>query len=395
MSVEAGRAALLEQRIRERDLVSLLRDMVAIDTHRNEDALVEYLGRRWAALGIATEVTPARDGRSNITARVGSGERSLLFNSHMDTVPAGDLSLWAAGSGPFDATIRDGRLYGRGSVDAKGCLAAMIAAFEALAQVGAADHGTLVLSAVCFEENGGWGTRADVARGLRAQAAVVGEPTNLLPKLGHRGTARYEIRATGRAAHSAMPEQGRNAIADAAEIVTALEALERRLDGRRDPILRQRPNLTPTIIEGGVAGNVVPASCTIVIDRRVLPSERLDDVDAEIKAVVDEVASRRGATVRIDRARGIDGCAVDPSQPIWRAITGVVRDVTGASAPPDGFFACCDMVFLLNQGGIPTVIFGPGEEEQCHTANEGLRLDDLWAAARVYAELGRRWLAMR
>lgn len=394
MPIDADRAATLVRHVRERDPVSLLRDMVAIDTHRNEDALVDYLGRRWASLGIATEVTPARDSRSNITARVGSGERSLLFNSHMDTVPAGDPSLWAAGSGPFDATIRDGRLVGRGSVDAKGCLAAMIVAVEALAQAGAADRGTLLMSAVCFEENGGWGTRADVARGLRAQAAVIGEPTNLSPKLGHRGTARYELHVAGRAAHSAMPERGRNAIADAATVVAALEELERRLDGRRDPILRQRPNLTPTIIEGGVAGNVVPASCTIVVDRRVLPSERLEDVDAEIKAVVDEVAARRHASIRVDRARGIDGCALEPSQPIWQAITGVVGDLTGASTPPDGFFACCDMVFLLNQGGIPTVIFGPGEEEQCHTANEGLRLDDLWTAARVYAELGRRWLAM-
>jgi len=384
--------AALHQAVRDRRPVELLRDMVRMDTHVEEAALVEYLAKRWSSLGIRYELTPAHGSRGNITAHVGNGAPSLLFNSHMDTVPHGDPALWTAGAGALDGVERDGRLYGRGSVDAKGCLAAMIAAYEALALSGDMRRGSLMLSAVCFEENGGWGTRADVERGLQADAAVVGEPTNLLPKLGHRGAMRFEIEAVGKAAHSASPEEGRNAIADMAAVVLALEQMEQHLDSRRDPILRQRPNLTVTMIDGGVAGNVVPGSCHIVVDRRVLPSEREEDVDAEMDAVIQAVATARGATIKVHRLRFNPGCAITTTEPIWTTIQRVVHDVTGATSPADGFFACCDMSYLWNLGHIPTVIFGPGEEAMCHKANEGLKVDDLYTAATVYAELGRRWL---
>jgi acetylornithine deacetylase/succinyl-diaminopimelate desuccinylase family protein len=381
----------LRQAVRDRDAVGLLRDLVRFDTHDDESALVAYLARRWDSLGLAYEIVPAYKNRKNITARCGNGGPSLLFNSHTDTVPSGDVHLWTEGAGPFDGTIVEDRLYGRGAVDAKGCLAAMIVAFEAIALSGVR-QGSLIMSAVCFEESGGWGTQADVERGLRANAAVVGEPTNLLPKLGHRGAMRWEMHAEGKAAHSASPREGRNAIADMAAVILELERLEERLGDRIDPILRQRPNLTVAMVEGGVAGNVVPARCDIVVDRRVLPSERTEDVDAEMLAAVAAAANPRGAKIVANRLRYSGGCAIEPTEPIWRAIVDVVRDLTGAQSSSDGFFACCDMTFLWNQGHIPTVIFGPGEEAMCHKANEGLRVADLHVAADVYATLANHWL---
>lgn len=377
----------LLQRLETIDLPALLAELVRRPSFEQEGAIVEFLLSRWQARGFPTEVTEVEPGRCNVTVRAGTPGPTFLFNSHMDTVPPGQRERWT--TDPFGAAIRDGRLYGRGAVDAKGCLAGMIAAFETLAACDC--PGTVVLSAVAYEENGGYGTRRDVARGLRADAAIVGEPTDLRPNLGHRGATRVEIECRGVPAHSAHPRRGVNAIAAAAAAIQALAALDERLASRLDPVLRQHPCLTVTMIQGGDAGNVVPARCTLLLDRRTLPSERADAVEAEIAQAVAEATAGGKAEVRLAGIRHTAGAVLDPSAPLATILNNAVTAVTERAPTPAGFFACCDMTFLANVG-IPTVIFGPGEERMCHVFDEGLALGDLRRGAQVYALTAHRWL---
>ncbi len=369
------------------DLVDLLRQLVRRRSDTSEADVAEYLQRRWQDRGIHTIVTEVEPGRCNVTAEAGDSGPSILLNSHMDTVPPGQRERWTAD--PFGGEVRNGRLYGRGAVDAKGCLAAMIAAFETLAATGV--NGRLVLSAVSMEESGGMGTQREVGRGLRADAAIIGEPTNLQPNLGHRGAMRVEIEARGLPAHSAHPDSGINAIAAMAPVIIALEQLDRRLAGRLDAILHQRPCLTATVIQGGDAGNVVPARCSLLLDRRTLPTEREMDVAAEIEAAIIDATRESRAEVRLQPVRWTQGAVTDPSDAIAQTLCDAAATIRGQAPAPAGFFACCDMTFL-SAIGIPTVIFGPGEERMCHVFDESMALDDLRHGAQVYALTAQRWL---
>lgn len=386
--IDAAEARLLA-RLDEQDLPGLLRELVRRPSYVDETAVVDFLQHRWRDLGLETTISEVRPGRCNITVQTGRPGPSLLFNSHTDTVPPGEAGRWTAD--PFAGEVRAGRLYGRGAADAKGCLAAMIAAFETLAAGECA--GTLLLSAVAIEEDGGYGTRREVERGLRADAAVVGEPTNLQPNLGHRGGSRLEVECLGLPAHAAQPEAGVNAIAAAAPVVQALVALEGRLAERLDPVLRQHPNLTVTMIQGGDAGNVVPARCTLLLDRRTLPSEQPEQIEAEIAAAV-QAAAPPGVHVRLTGIRHTPGAVVAPDAPIATTLADAVADIRRQEPSPRGFFACCDMTFLAGVG-IPTIIFGPGEQAMLHVFDESLALADLRAAAQVYALTAQRWFEGR
>ena len=370
------------------DLAGLLRELVRRPSYATEGEVVAYLDQRWRGRGLETTVSEARPGRSNVTASTGSAGPALLFNSHMDTVPLGERGRWSVD--PLGGVVKDGRLYGRGAVDAKGCLAAMIGAFEAMATVGV--PGRVIMSAVAYEENGGYGTRHDVERGLRADAAIIGEPTNLQPNLGHRGACRLEVESIGAPAHSAHPEEGINAITGVAPVVLAIDALNARLASRIDPILQQHPNITVTMIQGGDAGNVVPARCTLIIDRRTLPSESAEQVVDEVNAAIEEAARGGQATIRLQTVRQVSPAVTAPDAPIARALCDAIAAGSGRPPRAAGFFACCDMTYL-SAVGIPTVIFGPGEESMCHVFDESLAVADLQRAAQVYALTALRWFA--
>jgi acetylornithine deacetylase len=174
--------------------------------------------------------------------------------------------------------------------------------------------------------------------------------------------------------------------------VLALEELDRRLAGRLDPILRQHPNLTATVIQGGDAGNVVPARCTLLLDRRTLPSEPEEEVVAELEAAIAAATRDRRAEVRLRPVRHVRGALTDPAEPIAQLLSSAVADISGGPPAPAGFFACCDMTYLA-AAGMPTVIFGPGEAAMCHVFDESLALEDLRRAALVYLLTAHRWLA--
>ena len=283
--------------VRER-VSRLLCDLVAIPSHGGQEgAIIQYLMERFARQDIPCRVT-AVDGKPlNVVAEIGQGPRTFLLNSHVDTVPPGDPALWA--TDPLIPVEKNGRIYGRGAEDAKGCLASMIVAFERLAMRRDALPARVVLMAVGAEERGGLGTQAEMAKGFTADAAIIGESTHLVPMLAHKGVLRLEIEVAGRAAHASDPDAGINAIVAVAPIVSALDQLAAAVRRRTDPFVG-KASLVISTIAGGVALNVIPAQCVITIDRRVLPQETEADVLGEIVAVVNQaLPAASGATAAI------------------------------------------------------------------------------------------------
>jgi succinyl-diaminopimelate desuccinylase len=233
-----------------------------------------------------------------------------------------------------------------------------------------------------------------VARGLSADAAIVGEPTNLRPVVAHKGALRWRLITHGRAAHTSRPENGNNAIYQMVEVIDSLrERLEPVLAGVRHPLLTP-PTLTVGRIEGGVGVNIVPERCTIEIDRRSLPTEDLDAILAEIDAVMARLMHAR-PDVRVEREAPFlaeQGLDTPPDAAVVIALQGACRAVLGpdAAVTPEGVPYGTDATHL---NGIPSVVFGPGDIAQAHTADEWVDLAQVDAAAEILTHLTRSFTA--
>jgi len=330
-------------------------------------------------------------GRDNVltTLSFGLGPR-LVFNTHLDVNDPSDQH-WT--SPPFQPIVRDGRLYGRGACDAKGSLVAMLAAMERLAARPTGLRGELLLTAVMGEEAGGVGSLHLVRQGLRADGAVVGEPTELRVACAHKGTYMRRLRVRGRAAHSGQPARGVNAVTHAAALCMAYDRLNARLAARPHPLVGP-PTAAVTVLHGGTRQNTIPDLAELIIDRRLVPGETHADADAELADLLDELR-REWPALSLDPIETV--VSTVPSEtprdaPIVRDALAAMAAVTGLPATPDGFSAGCDMSKLVTIAGIPTVICGPGSLAQAHTPDEYVDLGQVEAAVRVYEGIARRFL---
>jgi acetylornithine deacetylase/succinyl-diaminopimelate desuccinylase family protein len=376
--------------VRER-VRQLLCDLVAIPSYGGqEDAIIRYLTERFARQGIAYSVTELDSRLLNVVAEIGSGSRAIILNSHVDTVPPGDPALWQ--TDPLVPVEKDSVIYGRGAMDAKGCLASMIVAFESLAQREDNLPGRVILMGVGAEERGGLGTKAEVAKGLKAEAAVIGESTGLIPMIAHKGVLRLEVEVIGRAAHASDPEAGINAIVAMGSVIQALDGLARTVRQRSEPYTGNA-SLVISTISGGVALNVIPPSCVISIDRRVLPNETEADATREVVEVAElAVRATTGAQVKVRKVRFLPPAVTDAASPIVAAAERACSDVLGRAIRATGFSATCDMTHLVNIAGIPTVILGPGDGQVAHQANEHISIEQMALGVEVYLKAVEGWM---
>jgi acetylornithine deacetylase/succinyl-diaminopimelate desuccinylase family protein len=380
--------------IDEARLVHLARDLVRIDTQNppgNEASLAAFAAEYLSRDGVACEIQEVKPGRANLLARLGpEGARPhLIFNGHADTVPAG--GGWT--HDPHGGEIVEGRLYGRGAADMKGGLAAMMTAVEALVRSGAGISGRLTLAATMDEEETQAGTRFAVSQGLRGDFAIVGEPTDLLPVIAHKGDAVIEIETRGVEAHGSTPDAGVSAIDHMADVLIELRALSERLRERRDPLVGQ-PTMHVGTIEGGVNPWMVAGRCRITIDRRVLPGERPEDVVQEVQEIVDRLGKRksnfRGAARVVTFASPMKTASTNP---VVAAIREATARVVGRDPGIHGWSATCDANIHVNEGDTPAIVFGPGSiERQAHRPDESVAVSELVAAARIYALTALRLL---
>jgi acetylornithine deacetylase/succinyl-diaminopimelate desuccinylase family protein len=390
-TVTASEQRLLDSLEREH-VVSLLQDLIRIPSVVNvdpEQAVADCAAGYLSERGLDVALEPVLPDRPNVVARVGpAGGKRLLFNAHMDVVAAG--GGWSVD--PFAGALRDGRVYGRGAVDDKGPLAAMMAAAAALAGSGARINGQLVLCAVVDEENCSQGSK-HLMRHLRGDMGIVGEPTNGNIVIAHKGSLRPLIKTTGRVAHTSRPETGINAISKMARVVQAIDALHLELRRRAHP-LTGAASAAVSRIQAGVGDNVIPDTCSALLDRRLIPGETEAEALAELESLFARLkAEDPDLTVSIDRLVPTTGGAaeVSPDAQVVVLLRQCAEAVLGRRPALTGLGGACDMVHLVD-AGVPTVVFGPGDDRQAHQPDEHIEVEQLLQCARVYLLAALRFL---
>ena len=379
------------------DAVALTRELVRIDSRNptlvagapGEAGIARALSEILTSWGFHVEVRDAAPGRPNVIARVGDakpGARSLMLNGHVDVVGVEGMS-----HAPWDPAVRDGRLYGRGSSDMKAGVAAMCAAAARAASAsGGSIDGEIIVTAVVDEEYSSLGTRALVAEGMRADAAIVTEPTGLKIMPAHKGFVWVDVVVHGRAAHGSRWDVGVDAIRNAGLLLAALDALDAELLSSRDHPLLGRPSLHASTIEGGIGLSTYPDKCHFTIERRTIPSETTPAVMAEIEEAFARVRARRpdidASTSMIFEQPPSD---VSTEAPIVLALDGALR-ACGEEVKVLGMSAWTDAA-ILNEAGIPAICFGPGDIGLAHAAEEYVRVDEIERATLVLAALAMEW----
>ena len=367
-------------------LEGLLERLVGVDTQnppgRETDAAT-LLASELDAIGFTTEVRPLADGRANVVGRIDNGDGPCFaFNSHMDTVPVG--GGWTGD--PFRLTERDGKLFGRGACDAKGPVVAMAEAGRLLASQRSLWRGTLVLMFVADEEINGGGSRALSKEQPRPDLIVVGEPTNNAVFAAHKGCLRPLIRAKGKAAHSGRPELGVNAIVAASRLTSIFDERDRELRTLSHPLVGHA-SLSVTRIAGGIGDNVIPESCEMVLDRRLLPGETLDAAMDELHAMLTRAKRDHGVDAVIEAIRTKAGPAETAlDSPLVRNAVAVSR-AHGVTFPqPGGLTGGCDLVHFHDAGAVG-IVLGPGSLDVAHKPDEYVPKDDLARAALIYCDI--------
>ncbi len=349
-----------------------------------------FVADELAACGCEVHVDGFDAERANIVAVLQNGEGpTLAFNSHLDVVPAGEG--WSRD--PFVLVEDGGRLFGRGACDAKGPIVAMIEAVAMLANNRRAWAGTLVAVFVADEEVGSRGARRFASELPGIDFVVVGEPTGNAPVIAHKGSLRPIVRVEGRMAHSGTPDLGVNAILGAARVLDRVAAAHREISLRRHPLVGSA-SLTVTRISGGVADNIVPDACEMMLDRRMIPGEREADAIGEIQALLRAVETEDGVHAMIVRFQETTGGATETAagHPIVLAALAACRanGVTGAKL--GGFGGGCDLVHF-REIGAQGVVVGPGDLALAHKPDEFVPVAELAQSAFIYRDIALQMLA--
>ena len=381
--------------ISEDDVARILGDLVSIPSVNpghlstleqpfGEASLASYVEDFARSIGLRSERQEVLPGRDNVLVFLPGAmpNRRLLFECHMDTVPG-----WHGGPDPFVPRVSQGNLYGRGACDVKGTLAAMLVAFRLLVQQGWQPSSTLVLAATVDEEHLARGVHRLARDGGVADAAVVGEPTEMTAVIAHKGCVRWRLTAQGKAAHSSRAELGVNAIESVVELIGTLQQnLVPLLSQRQHPLVGA-PSLSVCTIHGGIAPNVIPDECVVEIDRRTVPGEATKDVLAEFDSIIQQALLANPSLRATWQPPFITDPALgtDPETPIVRALQRALSEITGS--PTIRGVAFGTDASKLSEAGIPSVVFGPGSIEHAHTREEHVSLFDVARAAEVYAHL--------
>jgi acetylornithine deacetylase/succinyl-diaminopimelate desuccinylase family protein len=386
-------AELISEQVSEEEVVDFCRELVRAPSENppgNEEQVAKVAKDLLARLGLGAEFVEPLPGRvSTISGWGPDSGRTLLFNGHYDVVPVPDPDDWP--HPPFAAHVVDGKLYGRGSTDMKAGVAACLAAVSALQRGGLEPKGRLLMHFVADEEAlGNHGTKFLVANNYcdGVTEALVGEPTAMHLVTSERGTVWLRIITEGVSAHGSTPQLGVNAIEHMTHVIRAVSAMR----FRKLHEMLGSPTINVGTIRGGSKVNMVAAHCEIEIDRRTIPGETTDDVVAEFEAVLAEV---RNDVPELRARIEVDDGAEPSETPSETSLVGLLseaRDVFGIEGSEVGYSGATDARFLINQGRIPSVVFGPGDVLLAHTTGEHVEVAQLVDAARAYAHVFARFL---
>lgn len=374
------------------DLIELTQSLIKIPSHVNHDGREHEVGVFLAdyceKLGFHVQRIPIVGNRSNVivTLKGKGGGKTLLLNGHLDTVPPGQMDF-----DPYCGVIEEGFILGRGAVDMKGPIASMITMMHAIKKSGLSLKGDIVFTGVIGEEEQSEGTEALVKNGIKADGAVVGEPSSREYSAGHRGLEWLEIMVYGKAAHGGMPHLGINAIEKASVLIEAIKKeIYPKLAKRHHPLMGHSV-MNFGRIEGGIQPSTVADFCKIQIDRRYVTGETVESVISEYQSVIDGIKEKdKDFEAEIKRMPNnmltLDHLPLETplTEPIAIAVKEALSIVLGEEARLSTKRGWTDASLLSNYGKIPTIVYGPGNISYSHTKHEKIAIKELIEAVEVY-----------
>ena len=378
------------------NVIDLTRQLVAIpsvnpnslaDGHSNpgEAAMADRVESILRELGaILVRRTDVYPGRPNVTGYLDFGAaETLIFDAHMDTVPVEGMTV-----DPYGGELKDGKVYGRGSCDVKGPMAAILCAMEKSSESvksGKKARYNILMAAVCDEESGFGGVHAfvknlDKTKYAPIAGAIVAEPTLLNAVAAHKGAARWIISTIGTAAHSSTPHLGKNAIYAMAPVIQRLESYATELETRKPHKRLGSPSLSIGIINGGSAVNIVPDYCQIHVDRRLIPGETLEYAKEDLQRILE------GMDINISEPMVAAPPMETPDDHplVLQALDAGLHG--GAASEIEYANYCTDAPFYA-EIALPTVVMGPGSIAQAHTKDEWISEQQLEMGVRAYTHL--------
>lgn len=343
-----------------------------------EAKLTEFLESWLSAFDLDVRRQSVVPGRDNLLAtyRSPSSNRHVLLEVHQDTVPVEGMIIE-----PFTPKVEDGKMYGRGACDNKGPMAAMLWALRRLAEERPADAPSVTLALTVDEEHTFLGVRKLVEAGIDADVAVVAEPTDLDIVIAHKGVVRWVLETTGRACHSSTPDQGVSAIYRMAPILQGIEKYARQLAVSHEDHLLGFPTMSVGRIDGGICVNVVPDSCRIEIDRRLVPGENPNEVALALEQFLRD---QPGVGDFITHKPWLQAppMGTDLNQGLTEQFGESINRFRGnhqTKTVPFGTDASA-----ISGAGIPSIVFGPGSIGKAHTEDEFVPLDEVEMACDIY-----------
>lgn len=374
--------------------VDLLCDLIALPsvnpvydaTSGGEGGMAAYVEAWATGLGLIVSRQNVFPGRDNIHIRRPGpvGAPILLFEAHMDTIGVDGMAA------PFAPGVREDRVYGRGACDTKGSLASMMTALEGIVRDAPDIACTVDLLAAVDEETSGKGAIAFVQRNPPASAAIIGEPTDCRIVNRHNGCVRGEIEVIGCSAHTSVAAEGVNAIDGMADVVVALRAVNHQLRNRAGGPAANG-SLTVSLISGGTGINVVPERCVVSYDRRIVPGQTSRDALDEIDSALDVVRGSR-PDLRIERhAPWLEGDTLStPPRSDFVRTASAACAALGIDGEPEWVPYGSD-ASKFQEGGVPSIVFGPGSIANAHAIDEFVPVADLVTAAAFYCEVALRF----
>lgn len=376
-------------------LTELLKDLVKIDSVNpslvpgasGEVEIASYMKGWMDSIGLETELVEVEKGRPNVIGvlKGSGGGKSLMLNGHTDTVGVDYMTI-----DPFDPVVKEGKLYGRGSIDMKGGLASSMAAVKAIVDSGEQLKGDVIIAGVCDEEFASIGTE-HLMKDMRVDAAIIGEPTFFNVQVAHKGFAWIDVTTHGFAAHGSMYKLGVDAIAKMGYVLVGIEGIQRELEKTEHPLVGPG-SVHASIIGGGSELSTYPDSCKLEAERRLIPGETRQDVEDEMTYLIKTLKDcdpKFDADYKITFFR--EPMEISPEEEICQLLKQGTMEVVGKVPEWVGGSGWMDTQ-IIHGKGIPAVAFGPSGYG-LHAAEEWVDLESVHNAAKVQELVIRRFCA--
>lgn len=380
--------------ITREEIVNITLDLISIEGHKDtedkESKVAEYIEVLLERENISVDKKEIEKNRSNVYGVIEGCEDGieLMFNGHIDTIPGFTMDYQ-----PFKPFIKDGSIYGRGSADMKGGIAAMLGAMIAIKREGLSLNKSVMFAGVIDEEERSKGTEQVIIDKISPRNVVIGEPTDLRVGIAHKGMEWIEVKFRGKATHGSRPHEGNNAIYMASEFCKYIyEELEPVILERKYDLLGNG-TINVGCINGGDDPNIVPDGCSVQIDRRWLPNETLEFIHEEIKEYAKRASEKFDGEYEVRAMREYTASminaphSIDPKDELVKNTLSIVEEVTGAYKPPRDFPAWSDAGLLANHSDAKCIIIGPGNINQAHANNEFCPIDEIIMASEIYYKL--------